>query len=169
VNWGFVGGRDFEAQDLTGLLESVPLTDTVIVGSGIGSEKFVREQSRELGRSLLVPDLRPDLYDWDPAKPVEVGEPPSADTRLMMLARLDQVISYGQARAAQRVNVKHRGATDSQVADVVVACLDGKLVLMGGGRAKAATEIVKRCTSIGTYDNPRARTALTPRWEVIEL
>jgi len=100
VNWGFVGGRDFNAHALAGLLESVPPTDTIVVGSGIGSEKFIREQARELKYKVVVPDLREDLYG-------------------------DQ-------------------AKDCQVTDVVVSCIGGQLILMGGGRTKIAKAIIKR-------------------------
>lgn len=174
MNWGIVGGRDYEAQALTELLRAVPPSDTVIVGSGIGSERFVREQARDLGITLEVPALRPDLYDWDPEAPVEVGEPPRADTRLLMLARLDQVIAYGNARKAQREGTKIKateGSSPAQVTDVVVEAFDGKLVLLKGGRPDIAREIVSRLTEVTPYGNQRGSVKFSdgPWQEVIEL
>lgn len=169
TTWGFVGGRDFGADGLITLLKSVPLTDGVVVGSGIGSEKFVREQAPELGLPVSVPPLRPDLFDFPRPGGIKVGTPPVADTRLLMLARLDQVMLYGEARAAENIGSKAKGALEAQVTDVVVACMGGKLVLMGGGRAKQAQAIVDRIEKIKPNDRALGTIHLTQRWEVIVL
>jgi len=167
--WGFVGGRGFDAHGLIALLKSVPSTDTVAVGEGIGSEKFVREQGPELGLSVQVAPLRRDLFDFPRPDAIEVGTPPVADTRFTMLLRLDQIMLWGEARRAERLGEKAKGALEAQVTDVVAACVGGKLVLMGGGRSKTAADIVTRCEHISTYDNARVKIELTSRWEVIEL
>ena len=165
--WGFVGGRDFDAQALLGLLKSVPPADIIGVGTGIGSEKFVREQGPELGLNVQVAPVRSDLYDWpfDGA----VGVPAPAPTRLMMLLRVDQAMLWATAREAQLHDGKTKCALEAQITDVVVACVGGKLVLMGGGRAKQALDIVKRCQETALYNKPREKVTHGQFWEVIEL
>lgn len=142
---GFVGGESFDAKAVADVLRALPLTDTVVVGSSRGLEKFVREQAPEFGLTVFEPPLRRDLYDFPRPGGIKAGEPPPAPTRLLMLLRLDQAIFWGQRIAAESEGKKISNALDAQVTDVVAECLSGKLYVVGdGGRAKMAKAILKR-------------------------
>lgn len=169
---GVVGGMKFDEEAVGEFLRGLPKKSIIVTGEGKGLEKWLQQNVEKLGHNVMVPSLRPDLYDSDGTVPEGKRSYPEASTRMMMLARLDQVVAVGKAGQARREGKKLEQAKAMQVTDILCYALEshGTLVIVGSGtRQKAAEDIVKRLTREPKYGKPRDYIELSIPMEVIRL
>ena len=167
MSTAFVGGKDFDPVAVADILGEMPAGATVVTGSGAGLETYVREQAPELGLSVLVPQLRPELYDFllPGLVPVKKGriywagnfffmghvgvEKPVKKGRIywagnfFFMGHVGVEKTYGP-RGKVLGLVKHNRALPLQVNEIFGHALDGTLVIGKGIRGDLARDILKR-------------------------
>lgn len=130
----FVGGKEFPAKTVGELLEKLPRDVRIVTGVGVGLEKWVAEQARELGFQVDVPPLYEEAFDYveeyDHLKgPGTVGGKKKEGPKQLL----------GKKR--RTVN----SSRDLQVNTLFCEALHHTLVIVGsGGRPTAARDILKR-------------------------
>ena len=142
----FVGGKEFPAKVVGELLEKLPRETQIVTGVGVGLEKWVAEQGRELtgtsaggidrrrGRGAVggrvdVPPLYEEFFNYEES--YATLKKPRRGTE-------------GPAEQVMKKRVVNN-ARDLQVNTLFCEALHGTLVLVGkGGRVTAAKDILKR-------------------------
>jgi hypothetical protein len=125
----FVGGKEFPAKVVGELLEKLPRETQIVTGVGVGLEKWVAEQGRELGFRVDVPPLYEEFFNYEES--YATLKKPRRGTE-------------GPAEQVMKKRVVNN-ARDLQVNTLFCEALHGTLVLVGkGGRVTAAKDILKR-------------------------
>ncbi len=132
MTYGFLGGKEYDEAAVREYLDGLPPVSNIVVGDGLGLERFIQEEAAKRGHLVRVPEttgrFKSQYMVWAPGKQIQFYG--------------NQFFSFGRIRS-QTKNFYPDFVTDQVITKTLLA--QGVLVIVGkGSHSTRGRNFVKR-------------------------